>query len=147
MQKFRFKLQRLLDFRKIREEHAEGEFAKATRVFLHEKELLRQLEATLEKMLNELKKEQEKSTSLLMLKMFQEYIDTTREGIKLQVNRVAAAAAQRQHCLKIYEEAARKRKGVDSLRDKKMQQYQEEVLQEEQSFLDELSGQRYIRDS
>ena len=49
--------------------------------------------------------------------------------------------------MKIYEEAARKRKGVDSLRDKKMQQYQEEVLQEEQSFLDELSGQRYIRDS
>ena len=57
MQKFRFKLQRLLDFRKIREEQAEAEFAKATRVFLHEKELLRQLEATLEKMLNELKKD------------------------------------------------------------------------------------------
>jgi len=98
-------------------------------------------------MLNELKQEQEKSTSLLMLKMFQDYIDTTREGMKLQATRVTAAAAHRQRCLKIYEEAARKRKGVDSLRDKRMQQYQEEVLQEEQSFLDELSGQRYIRDS
>jgi flagellar biosynthesis chaperone FliJ len=37
MQKFRFKLQRLLDFRKIREEQAEAEFAKATRVFLQER--------------------------------------------------------------------------------------------------------------
>ena len=42
MQKFRFKLQRLLDFRKIREEQAEGEFAKATRVFLLEKDRLKQ---------------------------------------------------------------------------------------------------------
>ena len=147
MQKFRFKLQRLLDFRKIREEQAEGEFAKATRVFLHEKELLRQLEATLEKMLNELKKEQEKSTSLLMLKMFQDYIDRTREGIRLQAVKVAAAADRRQTCLRLFEEATRKRKVVDNLRDKKLEQYQAEVLQEEQAFLDDLAGQRYIRNS
>ena len=38
MQRFHFKLQKLLDYRKIREEQAEAEFAKATRVFLHEKE-------------------------------------------------------------------------------------------------------------
>jgi flagellar protein FliJ len=147
MQKFRFKLQRLLDFRKIREGQAEVEFAKATRVFLHEKEMLRKLEFTLGKMLDGLKQEQVKCSSLLILKMFQEYIDTTREGIKLQTIKVAAAADRRQRCLRVYEEAARKRKGVDTLLDKKLLQYQEQVLREEQSFLDELSGQRYIRDS
>ena len=147
MQKFRFKLQRLLDFRKIREEQAEAEFAKATRVFLHEKELLRQLETKLADTFSRLKQEQEKLSSLLTLKLFQDYIDTTREGIKLQTVKVAAAADRRQQCLRKLEEAARKRKGVESLKEKKLQQYHEEALKEEQAFLDELSGQRYIRNT
>ena len=147
MQKFRFKLQRLLDFRKIREEQAEAEFAKATRVFLHEKEQLRQLETNLSDTFDRLKQEQEKHSSLLTLKLFQDYIDTTREGIKLQAVKVAAAADRRQQCLRKLEEAARKRKGVESLKEKKLQQYHEELLQEEQAFLDELSGQRYIRNT
>ena len=147
MQKFRFKLQRLLDFRKIREEQAEAEFAKATRVFLHEKELLRQLESNLADTFSRLKLEQEKTSSLLTLKLFQDYIDTTREGIKLQAVKVAAAADRRQQCLRKLEEAARKRKGVESLKEKKLQQYHEEALKEEQAFLDELSGQRYIRNT
>lgn len=145
MQKFRFKLQRLLDFRKIREEQAEAEFAKATRVFLHEKEQLRQLETNLSDTFDRLKQEQEKHSSLMTLKLFQDYIDTTREGIKLQAVKVAAAADRRQQCLRKLEEAARKRKGVESLKEKKLQQYHEEALKEEQAFLDELSGQRYIR--
>ena len=147
MQKFRFKLQRLLDFRKIREEQAEAEFAKATRVFLHEKEQLRQLETNLSDTFDRLKQEQEKHSSLLTLKLFQDYIDTTREGIKLQTVKVAAAADRRQQCLRKLEEAARKRKGVESLKEKKLQQYHEEALKEEQAFLDELSGQRYIRNT
>ena len=147
MQKFRFKLQRLLDFRKIREEQAEAEFAKATRVFLHEKELLRQLESNLADTFSRLKLEQEKTSSLLTLKLFQDYIDTTREGIKLQTGKVAAAADRRQQCLRKLEEAARKRKGVESLKEKKLQQYHEEALREEQAFLDELSGQRFIRNT
>jgi flagellar FliJ protein len=147
MQKFRFKLQRLLDFRKIREEQAEAEFAKATRVFLHEKEQLRQLESNLSDTFDRLKQEQEKHSSLLTLKLFQDYIDTTREGIKLQAVKVAAAADRRQQCLRKLEEAARKRKGVESLKEKKLQQYHEEALKEEQAFLDELSGQRYIRNT
>ncbi len=147
MQKFHFKLQRLLDFRKIREEQAQAEFAKATRVFLHEKEILQQLKNKLTETLEGLKQEQARPSSLLMLKMFQDYIDTTREGIKIQAGRVAAAADKRQICLRLFEEASRRRKIVDSLREKKLEQYQEEVLQEEQKFLDDLAGQRYIRNT
>ena len=147
MRRFQFKLQRLLDFRKIREEQAQAEFAKATRVFLHEKEKLQQMQTVLTETLNGMKEEQAKQSSSIMLKMFQEYIDTTREGIRLQGAKVIAAGERRQKCLKAFEEASRKRKVVDNLRDKRLQQYQEEVLQEEQAFLDELAGQRYIRDS
>jgi flagellar FliJ protein len=49
--------------------------------------------------------------------------------------------------LRKLEEAVRKRKGVESLKEKKIQQYHEELLREEQAFLDELSTQRYIRNS
>lgn len=147
MRRFQFKLQRLLDFRKIREEQAQAEFAKATRVFLHEKEKLQHMKTVLADTLDGLKAEQAKPSSSIMLKMFQEYIDTTREGIRLQGAKVIAAGERRQKSLKAFEEASRKRKVVDNLRDRRLQQYQEEVLQEEQAFLDELAGQRYIRDS
>ena len=130
MRRFHFKLQKLLDYRKIREEQAEAEFAKATRVFLHEKDRLKQLETSLVETFDLLKAEQGKPSSLLMLKMFQDYIDRTREGIRLQAVKVAAAADRRQTCLRLFEEATRKRKVVDNLRDKKLEQYQAEVLQE-----------------
>ena len=147
MQRFHFKLQKLLEYRKIREEQAQAEFAKATRVFLLEKEKMLQMEATLVKTFDLLKAEQGKPSSLLMLKMFQDYIDRTREGIRLQAVKVAAAADRRQSCLRLFEEASRKRKVVDNLRAKKLEQYQAEVLHEEQSFLDDLAGQRYIRNN
>ena len=98
MQRFHFKLQKLLEYRKIREEQAQAEFAKATRVFLLEKEKMQQMEATLVKTFDLLKAEQGKPSSLLMLKMFQDYIDRTREGIRLQAVKVAAAADRRQAC-------------------------------------------------
>ena len=147
MQRFHFKLQKLLEYRKIREEQAQAEFAKATRVFLLEKGKMLQMEATLVKTFDLLKAEQGKPSSLLMLKMFQDYIDRTREGIRLQAVKVAAAADRRQSCLRLFEEASRKRKVVDNLRAKKLEQYQAEVLHEEQSFLDDLAGQRYIRNN
>ena len=147
MQRFHFKLQKLLEYRKIREEQAQAEFAKATRVFLLEKEKMQQMEATLVKTFDLLKAEQGKPSSLLMLKMFQDYIDRTREGIRLQAVKVAAAADRRQSCLRLFEEASRKRKVVDNLREKKLEQYQAEVLHEEQAFLDDLAGQRYIRNN
>ena len=146
MQRFQFKLQRLLDFRKIREEQAQAEFAKATRVFLHEKDKLEQIQDVFTETLEGMKAEQAKPSSSIMLKMYQEYIDTVREGIRLQSAKVASAGERRQKSLTAYEEASRRRKAVDNLRDRRLQQYQEEVLLEEQAFLDELGGQRYNRD-
>lgn len=147
MKRFHFKLQKLLDYRKIREEQAQAEFAKATRVFLLEKEKLRRLEQTLTETFDLFKAEQGKPSSLMMLKMFQDYIDRTREEIRHQAVQVAAAADRRQRCLRLFEEASRRRKVVENLREKKLQQHIEEMLKEEQTFLDDLAGQRYIRNS
>lgn len=66
MQRFYFKLQKLLDYRKIREEQAQAEFAKATRVFLLEKEKMHQMETTLVETFDLLKAEQAKASSMLM---------------------------------------------------------------------------------
>ena len=147
MQRFQFKLQRLLDYRKIREEQAQAEFVKATRVFLHEQDILQQLKEVLTETMAELEAEQQQSSSLIMLKMFQDYIDTTREGIRLQTAKVVAAAQRRQAALAAFEEAARRRKAVDSLRERRLQQYQDEVMREEQGFLDEIASQHFTRDS
>lgn len=141
MQRFSFKLQRLLDFRQIQEDQAQAEFAKATRALVLEKERLQRLRDILEGAMQSLREEQEKATSLAILKMFQEYIDRTREEIQRQVLRVAAAGEYRNKCLRAYEEATRRRKVVENLRERRWQQYLELNLAEEQKFLDELATQ------
>ena len=147
MQRFQFKLQRLLDYRKIREDQAQAEFVKATRVFLHEQGRLQKLKLVLGETMQGLEAEQNKPSSPYMLKLYQDYIDIVREGVRLQTAKVTAADQARQNALKAFEEAARSRKAVESLREKRLEQYQEEVMREEQSFLDELAGQRFTRES
>jgi flagellar FliJ protein len=141
MKRFQFNLQRLLEFRQLQEDQAQAEFAKATRALVLENERLQRMRDVLEESMSCLRQEQEKSTSLTMLKMFQEYIDRTREEIRRQIVRVAKAGEHRQMCLRAYEEASRRRKVVENLREKRWQQYLDENLQEEQKFLDELAAQ------
>ena len=137
-------MQRLLEFRQIQEDQAQSEFAKATRALMLENERLQRLKDIQEESMECLRLEQEKATSLSILKMFQEYIDRTREEIRRQIIRVAAAGEHRRKCLRAYEEAARRRKIVDNLRERRWQQYLEENLHEEQKFLDELAGQNRL---
>ncbi|WP_371371260.1 flagellar export protein FliJ [Sporomusa aerivorans] len=146
MKKFHFRLETLLKFRKMQEEQAQIKLAEANTRLQQEKAILADFEAQLLNTLVLLGKEQETSLTIDTLKSYSLYIDKIKRDIATQQERVEKAVAEHQECLRAMEFAMKQRKLVDNLKDKRLQQYNEELLQEEQKILDELGTQAFMRD-
>lgn len=146
MKKFRFRLETLLKFRRMQEEQAQIKLAEATDRLRKEQELLGDLQNKLALNLNRLNNEQAGQPTIETLKTFSYYIDKIKSEIVAQLEQVAKAKAYRQECLTILEAAIKQRKLVDNLRKKRLEQYNNELLQEEQKILDELGTQAFMRD-
>ena len=146
MRKFRFRLETLLKFRKLQEEQAQIKLAEASNRLLQEQEMLAGMKDQLALTLDLLSREQAGNPTIDTLKTFSFYIDKIKSDIAAQQERVNKAAADRQECLRAMEAAMQQRKLVDNLKDKRLEQYHNELLQEEQKILDELGTQAFMRD-
>ncbi|HWR43167.1 flagellar export protein FliJ [Sporomusa sp.] len=147
MKKFRFRLETLLKFRKMQEEQAQIKLAEATNRLNKEQEYLGILRNQLASNLKLLSQEQSSgSPTIETLKTFSYYIDKIKRHITEQQEQVAKAADYQQECLAELEGAIKQRKLVDNLREKRLEQYGKELLQEEQKILDELGTQAFVRD-
>ncbi|CQR71483.1 Flagellar FliJ protein [Sporomusa ovata DSM 2662] len=145
MKKFRFRLETLLKFRKMEEEQAQLKLTEASIRLYKEQELLNQLQNNLVVSLDLLSQEQSGSPTIETLKTFGYYIDKIKSEIIHQQEQVANAETYRQECLVVLEAAMKQRKLVDNLREKRLEQYHTELLQEEQKLLDELGTQAFMR--
>lgn len=145
MKKFQFRLETLLKFRKMEEEQAQLKMTEASIRLYKEQELLSQLQNKLVVSLDLLSQEQSGSPTIDTLKTFGYYIDKIKREIIHQQEQVAKAETYRQECLVALEAAMKQRKLVDNLREKRLEQYQTELLQEEQKLLDELGTQAFMR--
>ncbi len=146
MKKFRFRLETLLKFRKMQEEQAQIKLAEATNRLRTEQELLGGLQHKLTVTLGLLNKAQAGNPTIETLKAYSYYVDKIKSDIIAQQELVAKAAAYRQECLIVLEAAIKQRKLVDNLREKRFEQYNYQLLQEEQKILDELGTQAFVRD-
>lgn len=145
MKKFRFRLETLLKFRKMQEEQAQIKLAEATDRLRKAQELLNDLQNTLALNLDRLNDEQAGQPTIEKLKTFSYYIDKIKSEIIAQREQVAKETEYRQECLILLEAAIQQRKLVDNLRKKRLEQYNNELLQEEQKILDELGTQAFMR--
>lgn len=146
MKKFRFRLETLLKFRKMREEEAQIKLAEANIKLRNEQDILQDLRKKQADIFLLLNQKQTNSPTIETLKTYSYYIDKIKSDITAQQEEVAKAAAYRQECLVVMEDAMKQRKLVDNLRTKRLEQYNDELLHEEQKILDELGTQAYMRD-
>ncbi|WP_371368973.1 hypothetical protein SRRS_23400 [Sporomusa rhizae] len=146
MKKFRFRLETLLKFRKMREEEAQIKLAEANIKLRKEQDILKDLRKKQADIFLLLNQKQTNSPTIETLKTYSYYIDKIKSDITAQQEEVAKAAAYRQECLVVMEDAMKQRKLVDNLRTKRLEQYNDELLHEEQKILDELGTQAYMRD-
>ncbi|MBC8016115.1 MAG: flagellar export protein FliJ [Sporomusaceae bacterium] len=146
MKPFRFRLEKLLEFRKTHKEQSQIAFLQATRQLRIEKDLSAELECNLSGNIALLHTQQQQSLSVEILKSFRYYIDKISDDINKQNLLVIRAEEHRHECLCILAEAEKNHKVVEKYRERKLQQYQDDTMKEEQKLLDEIGLQIYIRD-
>jgi flagellar FliJ protein len=144
---FQFRLETLLKFRRLQEEQAQIKLAEATAAYVAEQERLAGLEEELADHVADYRRRLREPVTVATLKMFRDYYDKLKGTIAHQQERVAAADQIRRECLAALAAAAKARKLVEKLKEKRLAQYQAETLREEQKLLDELGLQAFSRNS
>lgn len=140
MKRFQFRLETLLKIRIREEEQAQMALSAAIEELAVSQQQLSALQNVLEQtFLNFPTKN--KQLTINELQFYHSYINNLKTQIAQQQQIVQAATAKKDECLTVFEEAAKKRKLVEKLKAKRLQEYQVEMLQEEQKFLDDLAGQ------
>ena len=146
MKHFHFRLETLLEFRKMQKEQSQIAFLQATNQLRIEKELLIELEGRLAENVELLNLRRQQPLPIEIFKSFRYYFDKIREDIDKQNQRVIQADQSRQECLCTLSEAEKNHKIVEKFREKKLQHYQIEARNEEQKLLDEIGLQIYTRE-
>lgn len=146
MKPFRFRLETLLEFRKMQKEQSQIIFLKATNQLQFEREKLAGLEANVNENISLLRNSEQQSLSIEKLKFFRYYFDKINKDIEQQKDSVVEAEKYCQRCLADLGEAEKNHKIVEKFREKKLQHYQIEAINEEQKILDEIGLQIYTRE-
>ena len=146
MKPFRFRLETLLNFRKIQKEEAQIAFLQANNELRIEKEKLADFKARLVENIIILQELQQQALSIEMFKSFQYYFDKINIDITQQSQVILKKEEQCGLCLKALAEAERNYKIVEKFREKKLAHYHFETMAEEQKILDEIGLQIYTRE-
>lgn len=147
MKKFRFKLETLLKVTRMNKEKAQVALATATKE-------VEEARATLQVYLQEMAQGDKdydeltgegKTISLGRLMTFNSFFNWKREQIEAQQHTIMEKQAVRQQKMHELIAIMNKLKSIEQLREKRLQQYMSEALQEEQKQLDEIGGQLFFR--
>lgn len=147
MKKFRFKLETLLKVTRMNKEQAQVALALATKELEEARE---QLQVYLKEMSQGQQDYAEltgagKSISLGRLMTFNSFFNYKREQIESQMRVIMQKQNERQKKMQELVAVMNKLKSIEQLKEKRLQQYMAELLQEEQKQLDEIGGQLYFR--
>lgn len=147
MKKFKFQLETLLKVTKMKKEEAEVALGKASRK-------LEEARMGLETLLAEMQKGQQDYDALSQegtrvtigrLMSFNSFFAWKREQIEMQQNILLQVRGEKQQKLKELMEVLSYLKSIEQLREKRLQEYKEDVLKEEQKMLDEIGLQLTTR--
>lgn len=145
MKKFNFRLESVLKYRTYQEQLAQQEMLKA---FIKVAESEKRVEALKNILLNlseRLDKETGQGISAASFKQFSDYLDSLEDDIQSEIknlNNLKKTADEKQ---KILTEKSIERKIIERLKNRKKDDYREEMLVEEQNTADEVSSLKTAR--
>lgn len=147
MKKFKFQLETLLKVTKRKKDDAEMKFAESSRKLEEEREKLQVL-------LRELKECQEefaektsagKTVTVGVIMTYNNFFNWKRGQIEQQQDVILKATQDKQQKLKILMQLITYLKSIEQLKEKRLNEYNEELLFEEQKMLDEIGLQLSMR--
>lgn len=146
MKKFVFKLEVLLKIRKRQEDQAQTQLTNERRVLQQEKIKLFDLQDL--RVNAQAEFEEQRRTSRIYIQdlmLWNEYFSQIDKRIEQQTQLIKNQEELVKIALKALEEAIKKRKVVEMLKEKRVQQYNLELIAQEQIILDELSLSIFTR--
>ena len=147
MKKFKFQLETLLKVTKRKKDDAEMQFAESSRK-------LEECRARLQVLLREMAEVQKefadmtsegKKVTIGIIMTYNEFFNWKREQIERQQQIILKATQDKQHKLKILMQLMTYLKSIEQLKEKRRNEYNAEVLFEEQKLLDEIGLQLSMR--
>ena len=147
MKKFKFQLETLLKVTKRKKDDAEMQFAESSRK-------LEECRAKLQVLLRELAEGQKefadmtgegKSVTIGVIMMYNEFFNWKRREIAKQQDVILKATQDKQQKLKILMQLMTYLKSIEQLKEKRLKEYNAELLFEEQKMLDEIGLQLSMR--
>lgn len=147
MKKFKFQLETLLKVTKRKKDDAEMQFAEASRK-------LEECRAKLQVLLKEMAEGQQefadmtgegKTVTVGIIMMYNEFFNWKREQIERQQEVILKASQDKQKKLKILMQLMTYLKSIEQLKEKRLREYNAELLFEEQKMLDEIGLQLSMR--
>lgn len=145
MQRFRFRLEALLNYRKLLTDQTQAELGRAVSTWQYEVGRLESLNLENDQLHSRLRLLQQKSVAVDELMFCYSYSERLRQSISDQEDAVMRAENYRDECRDRLAEALKGQKLVEKIKEKKLTQYQEELLSQEQKELDEIGLQLYVR--
>ena len=146
MKRFKFQLETLLKVTRIKKDKAEVKFAECTQRLEDQK---RQLTTLMDEMQQGHRDYEgltkKKNITVGTLMTFNSFFAWKREQIEMQQQMIMQSISDRQKALQELLEVMNKLKSIEQLKEKKLQQYHEEALQEESKMLDEIGLQLHSR--
>lgn len=147
MKKFKFQLETLLNVTRRKKDDAEMAFAEVSR-------RLEQHRARLQELLQELQAGQKEYTEMTsegrtvkvgVITTYNNFFNWKREQIEQQQQLILQTMQERQQKLKKLMELITYLKSIEQLKEKRLREYNEAALAEEQKFLDEIGLQLHMR--
>lgn len=147
MKKFKFQLETLLKVTRRKKDDAEMQFAEVSRRLEAHREQLK-------KFLQEMQEGQQeyaemtgegKSVNVGVIMTYNNFFNWKREQIEKQQQLILKTTQERQQKLKALMEIMTYLKSIEQLKEKRLREYNEELLFEEQKMLDEIGLQLHMR--
>lgn len=147
MKKFKFQLETLLKVTKRKKDDAEQKFAESSRK-------LEECRAQLQVLMRELSEGQAefadktaegKTITVDVIMMYNRFFNWKRHQIEQQQDLILRATQDKQQKLKILMQLMTYLKSIEQLKEKRLREYNAEVLFEEQKMLDEIGLQLTMR--
>ncbi len=146
MKKFKFQLDTLLKVTRMKKDEAELKFADVSRKLVNQQQ---ELQSFLEDMQRGQRDYDQlvgnKRITIGTLMAYNSFFDWKRRQIEAQQQLILQTRAERQRFLAELMKIMNKLKSIEQLREKRLQQYKEQMIFEEQKLLDEIGLQLYIR--
>jgi flagellar protein FliJ len=148
MKKFKFQLDTLLKVTCIKKNQAELKFAEISRKLADQQHDLMVF-------LEDMQRGQQDYDRLIAVKRinigtlmtYNSFFSWKRSQIEKQQQEILQTKAERQKRLELLVEIMHKLKSIEQLREKRLQQYKDQIIFEEQKLLDEIGLQLYMRGS